>query len=158
MGCYNFPSLRYLVLVLALFKPGTCTFSLDTVVTDYWYYVHNHLAATTSPACLAAYSAPIDCDITLLGIVSSGSPNFNPGPADFERTCVPSCLDSLNAYVQNLKDVCTLDGDGALVATNTRPRPQVPVATVGELFQYEYAFACSKNRSVSSVALPRTES
>ncbi|KAI8628990.1 hypothetical protein F5Y19DRAFT_476082 [Xylariaceae sp. FL1651] len=137
-----------LTLVLAIFlQPAACSFSLDTVVKDWWYYVHNHLADTTSQACLDAYSTTINCDMTLLGLVSSGSPNFDPGPADFERTCVKSCADSLEAWVQNVKQVCVQEGDAALVYDNVRPYPRVPVAVVGEVFQYEYAFACSKNSS-----------
>ncbi|KAI1756874.1 hypothetical protein F4782DRAFT_526549 [Xylaria castorea] len=137
---------RALLLAIAL-RLAACSFSLDTVVTDWWYYVHNHLADTTSAACLAAYAAPIDCDKTLLGLVSSGTPNFNPGPDDLERTCVPSCTDSLEAWVQNVKKVCDQEGDAALNHGPSRPYPEVPVAVVGEVFQYEYAFACSKNIS-----------
>ncbi|KAI0456241.1 hypothetical protein F5B21DRAFT_502437 [Xylaria acuta] len=135
-----------LLLATAL-RLASCSFSLDTAVTDWWYYVHNHLADTTSSACLAAYAAPIDCDKTLLGLVSSGSPNFNPGPDDLESTCVPSCADSLEAWVQNIRKVCNQEGDAALVYGVSRPYPEVPVAVVGEVFQYEYAFACSKNIS-----------
>ncbi|KAI0097900.1 hypothetical protein GGR51DRAFT_454684 [Nemania sp. FL0031] len=135
-----------LLLAIAL-RPAACSFSLDTVVKDYWYYVHNHLADTTSAACLAAYAAPIDCDMTLLGIVSSNSPNFNPGPDDLESMCVPSCTTSLDAWVENVKSVCNQPGDAALVSQRQLPRPEVPVAVVGEIFQYEYAWACSKNVS-----------
>ncbi len=101
-----------------------------------------------------AYNAVIDCDETLLGLVSSASPNFNPGPDDLERTCVPSCKDSLDRYVQNVQNACTLPGDAALVEANANnePRAQVPVAVVGQVFQYEYAFACSHNRLVRSTA------
>ncbi|RYP08819.1 hypothetical protein DL765_008682 [Monosporascus sp. GIB2] len=139
-------TIKFLALSLAL-RPAACSFSLDTVVTDYWYYVHNHLADTTSQACLNAYSVPIDCDMTLLGRVSSNSPNFNPGPEDLERTCVQTCAVSLESWVENVKAVCTQPGDGALVSSSVRPRPQVPVATVGEVFQYEYAWTCSRNSS-----------
>ncbi|KAI1128776.1 hypothetical protein F5Y10DRAFT_239872 [Nemania abortiva] len=138
--------LQALLLAVAL-RPAACSFSLDTVVTDWWYYVHNHLADTTSSACLAAYAAPIDCDMTLLGLVSSESPNFNPGPDDLESMCVPSCADSLNAWVQNVKSACNQDGDAALVSQNQRPYPEVPVAVVGEVFQYQYTDSCSKNVS-----------
>ncbi|KAI4600064.1 1,4-beta-D-glucan cellobiohydrolase cel6a [Pestalotiopsis sp. 9143b] len=142
------PRLQRLALALAFFlRPAACSFSLDTVVQDYWYYVHNHLASTTSQDCLDAYAVPIDCDQTLLGIVSSNSPNFNPDGGDLARTCTTACADSLNDYVKNVAEKCTAEGDGALVETNTRPRPQVPVSVVGEIFQYEYAFACSKDGS-----------
>ncbi|TRX95038.1 hypothetical protein FHL15_004123 [Xylaria flabelliformis] len=147
MMYYSTSSLFQALLLAIALRLAACSFSLDTVVTDWWYYVHNHLADTTSAACLAAYAAPIDCDKTLLGLVSSNSPNFNPGPDDLERTCVPSCADSLDAWVQNLKKVCNQKGDGALVHGNSLPYPEVPVAVVGEVFQYEHAFACSKNIS-----------
>lgn len=139
------PLYYLLAALLTILPPVSCSFSLNDIVKDYWYYVDNHLASTTSQACLGAYNVPIECDQTLLGIVSSGSPNFNPGPDDLARTCVSTCSDSLDAWVQNVKSVCTASGDGALVETNLRPRPQVPVAVVGEILQYEYAFACSKN-------------
>ncbi|KAH8897469.1 hypothetical protein GQ53DRAFT_838066 [Thozetella sp. PMI_491] len=133
-------------LALAL-EPVRGSFSLNTVVQDYWYYVDNHLAATTSQTCLEAYNAPINCDQTLLGLVSSGSPNFNPGPNDFANMCVSSCKDSLDAYVRNVQAACSQSGDGALVepVRNHEQRAQVPVAVVGQIFQYEYAFACSRN-------------
>ncbi|KAI8955637.1 hypothetical protein F4801DRAFT_274123 [Xylaria longipes] len=140
-------SLFQALLVAIALRPASCSFSLDTLVTDTWYYVHNHLASTTSATCLAAYAAPIDCDVTLLGLVSSESPNFNPGPDDLERTCVPSCADSLDTWVQNVKKACNQEGDAALVETARRPYPEVPVTVVGEVFQYEYAWACSKNSS-----------
>lgn len=47
--------------------------------------------------------------------------------------------------MQNVKTVCNQEGDAALVSDNVRPYPEVPVAVVGEVFQYEYAWACSKN-------------
>ncbi|KAI0870315.1 hypothetical protein GGS24DRAFT_475726 [Hypoxylon argillaceum] len=147
MRMHSASSLFQALLLATALRPVACSFSLDTVVTDWWYYVHNHLADTTSSACLAAYAAPIDCDMTLLGLVSSNSPNFNPGPDDLESMCVPSCTSSLEAWVQNVKTVCNQEGDAALVSDNVRPYPEVPVAVVGEVFQYEYAWACSKNVS-----------
>ncbi|KAI0446537.1 hypothetical protein F4803DRAFT_19067 [Xylaria telfairii] len=144
---YSAFNLFQTLLLAIAFRPASCSFSLDTVVTDWWYYVHNHLADTTSAECLAAYAAPIDCDKTLLGLVSSESPNFNPGFDDLENLCVPSCADSLDAWVQNVKKVCNQKGDAALVHGASRPYPEVPVAVVGEAFQYEHAFACSKNIS-----------
>ncbi|CAH0046677.1 unnamed protein product [Clonostachys solani] len=132
-------------LLLLAVRPAVASFNLDTVVTDYWYYVHNHLAASTSKECLAAYSATIDCDQTLLGMVSSGSPNFNPDLAAVESMCSTTCKDSLDSYVENVKKACTASGDGALLSSTANPRPQVPVQVVGEVFQYEYAWSCSKN-------------
>lgn len=134
------------MLLLLLSQPATCAFSLDTVVTDVWYYVHNHLADTTSPACLAAYAAPIACDDALLKLVSSESPNFDPGADDLERVCAASCQAALDDYVEGVEAACTAAGDAALVSANVKPKPRVPVAVVGEIFQYEYAWACSRNR------------
>ncbi|KAK7747669.1 hypothetical protein SLS62_008995 [Diatrype stigma] len=137
-----------LPLLLLLPQPASCAFSLDTVATDVWYYVHNHLADTTSAACLAAYAAPIACDDTLLKLVSSESPNFDPGPDDLARVCAAPCRAALEAYVAGVEAACKLeDGDAALVSANVKPRPRVPVAVVGQIFQYEYAWACSKDSS-----------
>lgn len=137
-----------LLLTLSLFAhPAAAAFSLDTVVQDVWYYVHNHLADTTSAACLAAYAAPIECDDVLRGLVGSSSPNFDPGPGDLAAVCVPSCKASLDAWVENVRAACDLEkGDAALVSANVKPRPRAPVEVVGEVFLYEYAFGCSKNR------------
>lgn len=133
------------LLSLLLASPAAASFSLDTTVKDYWYYVHNHLDAGTSEACLAAYNAPLDCDQTLLGMVSSGSPNFNPGPDDLKTMCTPTCKDSLDAYVKNVKKVCTGPHDGAIVSENVSPKPVIPVHMVGEVFRYKYAWGCSTN-------------
>ncbi|KAI0476000.1 hypothetical protein GGR56DRAFT_665822 [Xylariaceae sp. FL0804] len=135
-------------LLLLLLQPGpaAASFSLDTAATDLWYYTAAHLAGTTSPACRAAYAAPLDCDRTLLGMVAM-PPSSDPGPADLARTCTAACRDSLDAYVAGLRDACHYDedGDAALVASLERPRPKVPVAVVGEVFRYQYAWACSQN-------------
>ncbi|KAH8648557.1 hypothetical protein BX600DRAFT_517933 [Xylariales sp. PMI_506] len=140
--------LVFLALFSLLASPASCSFSLGDVVQDYWYYVDNHLAATTSSACLAAYNAEIDCDQTMLGIGGgSGSPNFNPGPDDLAATCTTTCSESLDAWVAGVESACTASGDGALLETSSRPRPTVPVAVIGEVFQYQYAFACSKDGS-----------
>ena len=142
---------RRLLLALAVApRLATSSFSLGTIVQNSWYYVDNHLAATTSQSCLDAYNANIDCDPTLLSLVSSASPNFNPEPADLERTCVSSCKDSLDAYVKNVQSACSLPNDAALVEPdeNNEPRAQVPVAVIGQIFQYQYAFSCSQNRLV----------
>ncbi|KAJ2974882.1 hypothetical protein NUW58_g8515 [Xylaria curta] len=130
MRTYSTAGLLQALLLATTLQPAACSFSLDTIVKDWWYYVHNHLADTTSAACLAAYAAPIECDEVLLGWVSSNSPNFNPKPDDLE----------------SLK-VCNQEGDAALVHTVTRPYPEVPVAVVGEVFQYQYAQVCAKNVS-----------
>lgn len=147
-------TLLSLTSLLSLFffsHPATASasassFSLDTVVPDEWYYVHNHLADTTSAACLAAYAAPIGCDDVLRGIVSSGSPNFDPDLDDVERVCVPSCEAALDAWVANVKAACRVDeGDAALVHGIVRPMPRVPVEVVGQVFLYWYAYACAKD-------------
>ena len=143
-------SWRLLLALAVAPRLATSSFSLGTIVQNSWYYIDNHLAATTSQGCLDAYNANIDCDPTLLSLVSSASPNFNPEPADLERTCVSTCKDSLDAYVKNVQSACSLPNDAALVESdeNNEPRAQVPVAVVGQIFQYQYAFSCSQNRLV----------
>ncbi|KAI1325283.1 hypothetical protein F5Y16DRAFT_275397 [Xylariaceae sp. FL0255] len=141
-------TISLLAVGLLLVPHTAASFSLNTVVQDYWYYVGNHLASTTSAACEAAYATPINCDETLLGLVSSGDPGFNTGPSDFESMCVSSCSDSLASWVSGVNAACDLSkGDAALVEGTTAYRPEVPVAVVGEIFQYEFAWACSKNSS-----------
>ncbi|RYO93401.1 hypothetical protein DL762_001100 [Monosporascus cannonballus] len=86
--------------------------------------------------------------MALFGMVSSNSPNFNPGPEDLERTCVQTCAVSLESWVENVRVVCTQPGDGALISSSVRLRPQVPVATFGEVFQYHSGW-CALNYPMS---------
>lgn len=139
-------ALRLVGPLLLAASPAAASFSLDTVVQDYWYYVHNHLAQSTSQACLDAYSTPIDCDKTLLGMASSGSPNFNPVVSDLESMCSGTCKKSLDSYLDGIKAACSFDaGDAAIVHDRAKPYPEVPVDVVAEVFQYNYARACSWN-------------
>ncbi|KAL1858210.1 hypothetical protein VTK73DRAFT_7908 [Phialemonium thermophilum] len=134
------------LLLAQAVRQAACSFSLDVSGPD-WDFTTQDLANTTSTRCAAAYSAAIDCDETLLGIVASMRPAFRPTAADLDRTCVPSCSRSLDAYVAGVKAACDQPGDRALISiphTNDA-EPGPPVALIGEIFQYNLLWACSKN-------------
>lgn len=124
-------------------------FNLDTSGPN-WDYTTKDLASTTSQTCKDAYSANINCDETLLSLVASMDPDFDPKPADFESMCTTSCSDSLSDYVKNVKAACNKSGDLAKVASGNTGIPQASVAVVGEVFQYTYGKACAKNGYVLS--------
>lgn len=137
------PLLHLLITTLPL---ATATFNLNTSGPD-WDYTTVDLSNTTSSACKTAYSASIGCDPTLLGLVASMRPAFDPSPADFDNMCVDTCKDSLDAYVKGVQDACTASGDSA------KESPwggewwnylYDPVEIVGELFQYTLNSSCSK--------------
>jgi hypothetical protein len=77
------------ILLLSIFaRLASSTFNLNTSGPD-WDYTAKGLANTTSPACQDAYSGDIECDVTLLGLVASMRPGFQPAPSDFDNTCTP---------------------------------------------------------------------
>ncbi|KAJ5128648.1 hypothetical protein N7476_007267 [Penicillium atrosanguineum] len=125
---------------------ATATFSLNTSGPS-WDYTTKDLAGTTSQACKDAYSASINCDETLLKIVASMDPDFNPQSSDLQAMCTTTCSDSLSQYIKNAKAACSKDGDLAGVASGNKYIYQAPVATVGEVFQYKYGQSCAKNGS-----------
>ncbi|KAJ5577544.1 uncharacterized protein N7459_006508 [Penicillium hispanicum] len=125
---------------------ATATFSLDTSGPS-WDYTTKDLADTTSQTCKDAYSASINCDETLVEIVASMDPDFDPQPSDLEAMCTTTCSDSLSQYVKNVKAACGKDGDLAGLASGNHYVYQAPVATVGEVFQYQYSQACTKSGS-----------
>ncbi|KAJ5590012.1 hypothetical protein N7450_003984 [Penicillium hetheringtonii] len=135
--------LRLLGLAAAL-GPTTATFSLDTSGPS-WDYTTKDLADSTSQACKDAYSASIDCDETLLKIVASMDPDFDPQPSDLESMCTTTCSDSLYKYVKNVKAACGKNGNLAGVSNGDKEVYEAPVETVGEIFQYEYSQGCAKN-------------
>ncbi len=136
------PSSLLLLLAVAA-RTASSSFSLNVAGPD-WDYTLKDLAPTTSQACKDAYSAPIDCDATLLGIVASMRPAFKPGPADLDRTCVSACSDSLDSWVAGVRSACNQPGDLADIAvSNTKEAPAVPVYTIGQVFQYSYKEACA---------------
>ncbi len=124
----------------------TASFNLNTSGPD-WDYVAKDLLNTTSQSCKDAYSANIDCDITLLGLVASMRPAFNPTSTDMDNTCTTTCSDSLDAYVQGVKDACTADGDKARESRGGAYNGDYildPVEIVGQIFQYQFAQSCRK--------------
>ena len=143
-------SISFLPIFLTILPTFTAaTFSLNVSGPD-WDYTSTALTNTTSQACRDAYSASIDCDPTLLGLVASMRPSFAPTAADLDATCTSACKASLDAYVQNVTAVCSAPGDqaqeslgGACCQYTTQP-----VQLVGQIFQYQFATACSKDRFV----------
>jgi hypothetical protein len=123
---------------------ASASFSLD-VSGPSWDYTTKDLADTTSQACKDAYSASINCDETLLKIVASMDPDFNPQSSDLEAMCTTTCSDSLSQYVKTVKAACSNDGDLAGIASGNKYIYEAPVATVGEVFQYKYGQSCAKS-------------
>lgn len=123
---------------------ASATFSLN-VSGPSWDYTTKDLADTTSQACKEAYSTSINCDETLLKIVASMDPDFNPQSSDLEAMCTTTCSDSLSQYVKKVKVACGLHSDLAGVASGNKEIYQALVATVGEVFQYKYSQSCAKN-------------
>lgn len=138
--------LRLLGLAAALGQ-ATATFNLDTSGPS-WDYTTKDLADSTSQACKNAYSATIDCDETLLKIVASMDPDFDPQPSDLKSMCTTTCSDSLDKYVKNVKAACGKKGDLAGVAEGNKEVYKAPVETIGEVFQYDFNKGCAKNGSV----------
>ncbi|KAJ5238785.1 hypothetical protein N7468_003404 [Penicillium chermesinum] len=136
----------HLVALSAALGQAAASFSLN-VSGPSWDYTTKDLADSTSQACKDAYSAAIDCDETLVKLVASLDPDFNPNAADLETTCTTKCSDSLAQYVKNVKAACDKDGDRAGLADGNDLDYSAAVATVGEVFQYYYGEACAKNGS-----------
>lgn len=121
------------------------SFNLNTSGPD-WDYVAKDLANTTSQACIAAYSADINCDDTLLGLVASMRPAFDPTSTDLDNTCTTTCYDSVDAYLKGIQEACTADGDAAQQYVGGTPsQALVPVEIVAQVFQYVLAMDCAKS-------------
>lgn len=138
----GFPKTAF--LILAATRPAWSSFSLNVSGPD-WAYTVKDLANTTSEACQTAYSAQIDCDDTLLGLVASMRPAFDPTSDDLDRTCTTTCSDSLASYIQNVIEVCDQPGDLANEAESSNTvAAKDPVALVGQIFQYKLVQSCKK--------------
>jgi len=134
------------LLCSVFFNHALAQFSLNISGPD-WDYTVKDLAITTSQACKDAYSATIDCDPILLGLVASMRPAFNPTASDIENTCTPGCTASLAAYVQGVQETCTAPGDASLESPGSSNYTDYildPVALVGQVFQYTLATTCRK--------------
>jgi len=135
-----------LSLFVFAFLSAASAFNLNTSGPD-WDYTAKDLANTTSQACKDAYSAEIDCDVTLLGLVASMRPAFQPESTDFTNTCTSTCNSSLSAYVQGVQKACTAEGDKAQESVGGGDNVDMyldPVAIVGQIFQYEWVKDCSQ--------------
>ncbi|PQE09124.1 ADP-ribosylation factor-related 1 protein [Rutstroemia sp. NJR-2017a BVV2] len=134
-------------LTLSLAPLAHASFSLNISGPD-WDYVAKDLANTTSAACIAAYSAPIDCDATLLGLVASMRPAFDPTSYDLDNTCTDTCADSIDAYVAGVEEACTADGDAAqeyIGGDYENGMQLLPVELVGQVFAYTFAQSCRQD-------------
>ncbi|KAF3384379.1 hypothetical protein F1880_003124 [Penicillium rolfsii] len=136
---------RLFTLTAALGQ-AAAAFSLN-VSGPSWDYTTKDLADTTSSVCKEAYSASIDCDETLLKIVASMDPDFNPQYSDLEAMCTTTCSNSLSQYVKKVETACGLPSDLAGVSSGNSEVYRALVATVGQVFQYKYGQACAKNGS-----------
>ncbi|KAK8056908.1 hypothetical protein PG993_002135 [Apiospora rasikravindrae] len=136
------------LLVLLSIAPSLASaFSLNVSGPDWAFIADNqHLKASTSESCRQAYSAPIACPDTLLGIVASMRPGFQPTTKDYEAMCTTTCKDALEKYVGGVRAACHLDaGDAAQLLTKaTKPYEyeDLPVGIVGQIFQYHLAQSC----------------
>lgn len=124
------------------------SFSLDTSGPDWDYTTKTGLVNTTSQECKTAYSAPINCDPTLLGLVASMRPAFKPTDVDLARTCISDCSKSLQDYVANVKKACNQKTDLAKESLGGECCRYINdrVEVVGQVFQYTFAKSCSKDR------------
>jgi hypothetical protein len=133
------------ILLLSIFaRLASSTFNLNISGPD-WDYTAKDLANTTSQACQDAYSADIECDVTLLGLVASMRPGFQPTPSDFDNTCTPGCTASLVSYIQSVQEACTAPGDKAQEDAGGSQMTLNPVEIVGQIFQYTLVRECSKS-------------
>ncbi|KAK8139747.1 hypothetical protein PG984_000870 [Apiospora sp. TS-2023a] len=136
------------LLVLLSIAPSLASaFGLNVSGPD-WAYIADdqHLKSSTSAQCRQAYSAEIACPSTLLGIVASMRPGFKPSEKDYQGMCTTTCKDALENYVSGVRAACHLNaGDAAQLLTKaTKPYEykDLPVAIVGQLFQYHLAQSC----------------
>ncbi|KOS38103.1 hypothetical protein ACN38_g11083 [Penicillium nordicum] len=139
-------SILHLFALSAALGQVTASFDLNTAGPS-WDYTTKDLADTTSQACKDAYSASINCDETLLKIVASMDPDFDPQSSDLQAMCTTTCSDSLSQYIKKVNAACDKDGDLAGISSGNKNIYQAPVSTVGEVFQYKYGQACAKSGS-----------
>lgn len=147
MKSINAGSILILLPTILPLSSRVLGFSLNTSGPD-WDYVASNLANSTSQECKDAYSANIDCDITLLGLVASMRPSFVATSSDLAQTCSSTCKASLDTYVANVTAVCTKPGDKAMVSLGGEccNYTTAPVQLVGQIFQYHFVIDCSKDR------------
>lgn len=136
--------LFYLVVLSFTTRRAEAAFTLN-VGGPNWDYTTRDLADTTSQACKDAYSSQIDCDDVLVGMVASLNPNFSVNTSDLDRLCTTTCSDSLSEYIKNVNAVCNQPGDLSGVCKGNKNLFQALVEAAGEVLQYQYGEACSKN-------------
>ncbi|KAF9891808.1 hypothetical protein FE257_003289 [Aspergillus nanangensis] len=142
--------MRYSLIPTLVLPVLSQAFSLDSS-TKYWNYTTDSLASTTSKACKEAYGAEIACDEYLVQLVNAKEERFfleNMEPANFTITCSTSCKSSLVDYIANVKKSCTESGDAAVEALGflgKKGRKDVPVETIGSIFEYMLMRSCAKD-------------
>jgi hypothetical protein len=132
------------VFTCSCYNYSSSTFNLNTSGPD-WDKTAKDLANTASQACQDAYSADIECDVTLLGLVASMCPGFRPTPSDFDNTCIPGCMASLVSYIQGVQEACTASGDEAQEDAGGTEMTLNQVEIAGQIFQYTLVRECSKS-------------
>ncbi|KAF6228737.1 hypothetical protein HO173_011756 [Letharia columbiana] len=132
--------------LLLLIHSASATFSLNDT-GPYWSYTARQLSPTTDRKCLTAYSAPIACTETLLGLVTSLRPGFQPTRDDLSSLCTLGCKSALEDYVQNVGSACGAKGDLATqqAVKSGKNNTYVHVWVVGQMFEYTYAQSCAKD-------------
>ncbi|KAG2417700.1 hypothetical protein HFD88_008919 [Aspergillus terreus] len=142
--------MQYPLISVFILPALSHAFSLNTT-TLYWNYTTSSLATTTSSKCKEAYSAEIDCDVYLVQLVNAGEQRYfldSMEPDNFTQTCTPTCQSSLSKYIANVKASCTQPGDAAVKSLGFLGKDgeeNVPVQTIGSLFQYTLMQSCAKD-------------
>lgn len=152
------------LLSLATARLTSATFSLEEQCAD-WSYTTKDLAPTTSQKCKDAYSANIDCDSSVLRLVTSSQSLFKRTSVDLDTVCTDTCKASIDAYIQNVKEECAAEGDKAQEYSeglwkrgggHSNKYYLHPVETIGLLFQYTVAWDCAKNGYVDCFTYTRS--
>ncbi|KAH8425197.1 uncharacterized protein LDX57_002956 [Aspergillus melleus] len=143
--------MNLLLSVLLLLPTLTQSFSLDTH-TNHWNYTTSDLATTTSVKCKSAYAADIKCDGFLINLVNAHESRTHlktMEPRNFTDMCTSTCESSLSEYIENVRDACSGPGDAAVKAKGYlwfNGTENVPVETVGLMFQYMFVRGCANDK------------
>lgn len=151
--------MNFLPIPLLLLPTLIQAFSLD-VHTKHWNYTTSNLAPTTSAKCKAAYAAEIKCDGLLINLVSAQEIKRHMEslePREFSEMCSSTCEASLSAYIENVRDACNEPGDAAIESRGyvrqINGTANVPVETVGLMFQYMFARGCARDEYAFSAGV-----
>lgn len=118
-----------LVLALLLLHCRTSNALLDNgfnVTKPLWLFNGSLKPGTAEqlpPACVAAYTAPIDCNATILM-----SPNLAEKHGTLEEACNPECATSLLAFERGVREACR----GVNLTTSDPETPWLGAVVAGE--------------------------